>query len=66
MTDAEYCVANGNVCPYCRAEGELEGRGSMDMDNGTEVTVEIDCLACGASFLDVYCLVGYMANPNAI
>lgn len=60
MTDAEYVARSGNACPYCRRSGTLEGSGSLDMGNGSEVTVDIWCSECGATFTDVYRLAGYM------
>ena len=62
MSDAEYVARDGDACPYCRASGELEGCGSLDMANGSEVTVDIVCGACGAAFTDVYRLAGYESD----
>lgn len=59
MHDGEYITASGQTCPFCRRTGTLEGASAPDFD-GPEVTMKIECSACGATFFDLYRLAGYI------
>lgn len=62
MTDKKYTYHHGLQCPApgCRSE-DLEGN-EISIDGGV-ATQEMTCLECGASWMDVYKLVGY-SNLN--
>lgn len=58
MTDREYCLADGVVCPFCRCGDQVEGE-SVDIDAG-EATQSCHCNECGKSWIDCYKLTGYI------
>ena len=56
LTDAQY-VLNPNICPSCRGK-EVSG-GSIEVD-GTQAWQGVSCDCCGATWNDIYQLMGYM------
>lgn len=56
LTDKQYVDSCGSQCPNCHKD-TLEGDSwSAEGDCATQ---EVSCLTCGATWLDVYNLVGY-------
>ena len=58
VSSEEYANHAHTTCPIltCRS-GQIEG-GSVDVD-GNVCTQEVACKECGASWTDVYKLIGY-------
>jgi len=56
ITDKAYRELKGNACPRCKSEN-IEG-GQFDVEGGKALQ-EVGCTDCGASWTDVYILVGY-------
>ena len=56
MTDKEYVRQCGAICPSCRSS-QIDG-GHIEVD-GSSAWQEITCFECGATWTDVYELVGY-------
>ena len=56
MTPEAYVQHSGGGCPACRS-GQMEGD-SFDAE-AAQVWQRIRCLACGASWTDIYRLQGY-------
>jgi hypothetical protein len=59
LTDKQYVKKNGGVCPHC-GEDQIEGE-SVEIDGG-EATQDVSCLGCGATWTDLYKLVGYIGQ----
>jgi Zn-finger nucleic acid-binding protein len=55
LTDAQYII-NPNVCPSCHSHDVTGGRINIDV----QTTQEVTCDTCGATWIDVYQLMGYM------
>lgn len=55
LTDAQY-IKNPNVCPSCHGHYVTGGRIRIDV----QTTQEVTCDTCGATWVDVYQLIGYM------
>ena len=57
MSSHKYCAQRGLVCPQCRSE-QIEAPNGVEIDAGT-ARQEMGCLDCGATWEDVYTLIGY-------
>jgi transcription elongation factor Elf1 len=55
LTDAQY-IKNPTVCPSC--QGKDVSGGPVEVDAGT-AWQEVTCLACEATWKDLYKLTGY-------
>lgn len=56
--EKEYIKAGGTQCPFCKSSS-ITGKG-FETDGG-DVWQEIECEACGMSWLDCYVLKGIEA-----
>lgn len=56
LTDEEYVAKAGNACPVCH-ENMTHG-GDLEVA-GRTASQSVTCLLCGATWADVYQLVGY-------
>ena len=56
LSDADYVKTKGNHCPRCRGV-QIQG-GEIEI-GGKEAVQEVTCSDCGASWSDIYALVGY-------
>lgn len=63
-SNEEYVAKGGNCCPNCGSTQLTGGPISVD---GIQAIQEVFCNNCGASWADVYDLVGYteMEVPHA-
>ncbi len=57
LSDEEYVKKGGGVCPKCHSS-EIEG-GSVEID-GACASQGVNCLACEATWTDVYHLAGFI------
>jgi len=55
LTDDQY-IKNPNVCPSCHGHDVTGGQIKIDV----QTTQEVTCDTCGATWIDVYQLKGYM------
>lgn len=57
LTSEEYTKHNGYICPNCGSDN-ISGEG-IDII-GNEAQQDCVCSDCGASWIDVYTLTGYV------
>ena len=56
ITEAEYIVNSGFICPACKSHDISSDHLEAD---GASATAHVECFACGASWYDNYKLVGF-------
>ena len=57
LTQQEYIQSCGMVCPFCKEHGTLDAYRLEHHE--LQVFQQVICIACGASFTDVYELKGF-------
>jgi len=56
LTDEQYVIHNGNLCPNCRSRN-INAFPPETQDFGIDVRTECEC--CGATWTETYSLIGY-------
>jgi Zn ribbon nucleic-acid-binding protein len=56
ITEAEYIVNSGSICPACKSHDISLSCFEAD---GVSAHTEVECFTCGATWYDNYKLVGF-------
>ena len=63
MTNEEYLIELGEVCPYCYEFGVI-ATGIVELD-GKQGWQDVMCPACNETWTDEFSIIGFIPNKNS-